>query len=74
MNDYSNWLVYEGKKGARFNHTYSRDFIKNDDRKLTPTELERLNEVRDWTYEFFQNNSIKAVSWCNELVEPADLK
>lgn len=70
MNCYSNWLIYQGKKGAKLRHTSARDFAKNNGRDLTAWERKRMEELRDWSFTFFQTNAIKYVSWSSDLREP----
>jgi len=70
LNKYSNWLVYQGKKGASFKPTSYKDIEKNFDRDLTGFERTRLDELRDWSKEYFAMNSIKYVTWWSELREP----
>lgn len=72
MNCYSNWLIYQGKNGARLRHTSARDFAKNNGRELTAWEKKRMEELRDWSFTFFQQNAIKYVSWSSDLREPED--
>lgn len=72
MNCYSNWLIYQGKKGARLKHTSARDFAKNNGRELTSWERSRIEELREWSHNFFQTNAIKYVSWSSDLREPDD--
>jgi hypothetical protein len=57
LNKYSNWLVYQGKKGASFKPTSYKDIEKNFDRDLTGFERTRLDELRDWSKEYFAMNS-----------------
>lgn len=70
LNKYSNWLVYQGRKGASFKPTSFKDIEKNFDRELTPSEKTGIEELRDWSHDFFNQNSIKYVTWWSELREP----
>jgi len=71
LNKYSNWLVYQGKKGASFRPTSFKDIEKNFDRELTTYERTRMEELRDWAKDYFAQNSIKYVTWWSELREPS---
>lgn len=70
LNKYSNWLVYQGRKGASFKPTSFKDIEKNFDRELTTYERTRVDELRDWSHDFFFQNSIKYVTWWSDLREP----
>jgi len=70
LNKYSNWLVYQGKKGASFKPTSFKDIDKNFDRELTVNERHSIDNLRDWSKEYFAQNSIKYVTWWSELREP----
>jgi hypothetical protein len=72
LNKYSNWLVYQGKKGASFKPTSYKDIDKNFDREMSQYERNRIDELRDWSRDFFAQNSIKYVTWWSELREPTD--
>jgi len=72
MNTYSNWLIYSGRKGAKIEATSYKPILKNEDREYDSFEKARLHELREWSYDFFQNNSIKNINWSNELVEPTN--
>lgn len=72
LNNYSNWLIYQGIKGSSFRPTSYREIEKNVERELTDFEKNRIEELRDWSYMFFQSYRIKFITWWTPLREPAD--
>ena len=70
LNKYSNWLVYQGKKGASLKPTSFKDIEKNFERPLTHFEKNKITEMREWGHDFFHQNSIKYITWWSELREP----
>lgn len=66
---FSNWLIYPGYNPN--NKEYSeqamccKTFDKNIDRKLNDYEKGRLEDLRDWSYQFFSQNSISYINWWN---------
>ncbi len=69
---YSNWLIYQGSKGTSFKPTSYREIEKNIDRELTDFERNRIEELRDWSFNFFQSHRLKFITWWTPLREPAD--
>lgn len=49
--------MYQGRKGASFKPTSFKDIEKNFDRELTPSEKTGIEELRDWSHDFFNQNS-----------------
>jgi hypothetical protein len=72
LNMYSNWLIYQGCKGTSFKPTSYREIEKNVERELTDFEKNRIEELRDWSYNFFQTYRLKFITWWTPLREPAD--
>lgn len=72
LNNYSNWLIYQGSKGSSFKPTSFREIEKNVERDLTDFEKNRIEELRDWSFGFFQANRLKFITWWTPLREPAD--
>lgn len=70
QNVYSNWLVYHGQTGAKTRHTCAHDISKNKGRKLSSAEEGRLFELREWSNNFFQQHSLKNITWTSDLREP----
>jgi hypothetical protein len=72
LNMYSNWLIYSGKKGSKYISTSAKDIPKNVSRECTNFEKQRLNELRDWSFDFFRSNALRSVTWSSDLKEPVD--
>lgn len=72
MNNYSNWLIYQGIKGSSFKPSSFRELEKNIDRDLNDFEKNRIEELREWSHNFFQENRLKFITWWTPLIEPAD--
>lgn len=70
----SNWLIFSQQQNSGFKpHSYHY-IAKNFDRENTPYEEERILILRNWIYEFFNNNSLRAVTWWSPLREPINDK
>jgi hypothetical protein len=66
---YSNWLIYDGEDVT--NSVVScQNISKNVGRVFTKTEEAAIKGLREWTDEFFQNNSVHQIAWWNGLKEP----
>ena len=72
LNVYSNWLIYLGKTGGKLKSTSAKDIAPNVNRKLTVWEKNRLKELREWSQDFFSQNSIRSITWSSDLREPED--
>lgn len=70
LNKYSNWLVYQGKKGSSFKPTSFKDIEKNFERSLDSSEKSKIEDLREWSRDFFAGNSLKHVTWWSDLREP----
>ena len=66
---FSNWLIYDGKKGGNNSSTCYKDYPANEDRVLNKYEEGRLSDLREWSDSFFFKNSLKYITWWNEYRE-----
>lgn len=63
---FSNWLIYDGKKGASNTTNVHKEFPANQNRQLNKYEEGRLSDLREWADSFFFKNSLKYITWWNE--------
>lgn len=63
---FSNWLIYDGKKGSNNISLVYKDYPANKDRPLNKYEEGRLSDLREWADSFFFKNSLKYITWWNE--------
>lgn len=64
---YSNWLIYGGQLKDALNATCYKSFTKNIDRELNKYEEGRISDLRYWSDHFFFSNSLRYVSWWNDI-------
>lgn len=64
---YSNWLIYGGQTTDAMKATSFKNFAKNLDRQLNKYEEGRIYDLRFWADHFFFANSIKYISWWNDI-------
>lgn len=64
---YSNWLIYGGQKSDTLAATCFKGFPKNIDRELNKYEEGRISDLRFWSDHFFFANSLKYISWWNDI-------
>lgn len=64
---YSNWLIYGGQNSDTLKATAFKNFAKNVDRPLNKYEEGRIYDLRFWADHFFFANSIKYITWWNDL-------
>jgi len=61
-----------GKKGSSFKPTSFKDIEKNFERSLDTSEKSKVEDLRDWSRDFFAGNSLKHVTWWSDLREPTE--
>lgn len=66
---FSNWLIYQGyqQKPTKNNNQalFHKEFDKNLQRELNDYESGRLQDLREWSSQFFAQNSITYINWWN---------
>lgn len=66
---FSNWLIFKGEKKAGYTPTSYFDIEKNCNREITKFEKSRIDELREWSHNFFSQNKIKFITWWSPLIE-----
>lgn len=74
QNNFANWLIYKGERKSPYVPTCHFDIEKNEGRTCTKWEQMRLEELREWSYQFFSEHRIKFITWWSPLIEPDDDK
>lgn len=64
---YSNWLIYGGQKNDPSTATSYKGFEKNINRELNKYEEGRIADLRFWADHFFFSNSLKYITWWNDI-------
>ena len=64
---FSNWLIYGGLTKDSFVATSYKNYLKNQNRELNPYEKGRLCDLRFWAEHFFGSNSVRYITWWNDV-------
>ena len=68
---FSNWMTFN-HSSTDYNMASMLNIISNVDKKLSEFEKRTLKGLRQWTQQFFENHSIRKVTWWSKLKEVSD--
>ncbi len=74
QNVFANWMIFKGDIKGPYTPTSIMDIQKNKGRDITPFEKSRIEELREWSYQFFSQQKLKFITWWSPLIEPVDEK
>lgn len=74
QNIFANWMIFKGDVKSGYSISSCYDIEKNKQRDLTPYEKGRIEELREWSYQFFSQHKLKFITWWSPLIEPIDEK
>lgn len=70
--NYSNWLIYSGRKGDTLAAQCHKQFEKNLGRALNKYEEGRVTDLRFWADHFFFTQSMRYITWWVDLPKPSE--
>lgn len=66
---FSNWMIYSGERNSDYECIgYKCNFAKNINRVANKYERGRINDLREWAYNFFSTSSLRYIVWWNDIV------
>lgn len=74
QNQFANWMIFRGDRKSTYTPTSYMDIEKNQKREITAFEKGRIEEIREWSYQFFGKFRIKFITWWSPLIEMPDEK
>lgn len=74
QNSFANWMIFRGERKAVYSPFCFLNIQKNNDREITKWEQNRIEELRQWSYDFFSAHKVKFITWWTPLMEPTDEK